>query len=530
MESQTSPVSVFRMGTVAYPEACRVQNALAQARACGTIEDVLLLLQHPPVITVGEGGGRGDILASAARLGSIGVQVLPSDRGGKATYHGPGQLVVYPILHLGSADLYDYLWRLEEVTIQVLDSFGLAAGRLEQHPGVWVGDDKIAAIGLAVEDGVTRHGLALNVAPEMKHFELLIPCGITDHGVTSMERELGWVPDLEQVADRFVQGFAPLFARRVEEREASALADIAGERQEQPSWLWRRHSVESSAAVSRMERLLDDLSLHTVCQEAACPNLPECFGRETATFMIMGDTCTRDCRFCCIQHGRPAALDPDEPERVAEAAVRLGLNHVVVTSVTRDDLSDGGAGHFAATIEALRGRLREATLEVLIPDFGGSCAALQTVLDARPDVLNHNVETVPRLYRRVRPQADYARSLALLAWARDSAPEIVTKSGLMLGLGERVTEVLRVLDDLRRAGCDLLTLGQYLQPTDRQLPVTRYVPPKEFDGYEKRARSKGFAGVAAGPLVRSSYHARSLYEGTCTSARRRGLATSVAST
>jgi lipoic acid synthetase len=223
--------------------------------------------------------------------------------------------------------------------------------------------------------------------------------------------------------------------------------------------------------------------------------------------MILGDTCTRGCRFCAVRRGRAAPLDPAEPERAAEAAARLGLDHVVLTSVTRDDLPDGGAGQFAATTRAVRRRLPGATVEVLIPDFRGSDAALGVVLEAGPDVLNHNVETVPRLYPRVRPQADYRRSLAVLARAKALQPGMVTKSGLMLGLGERAAEIVQVLHDLRRARCDLLTLGQYLPPTDDQLPVARYVPPEEFDGYRAKAEALGFRGVASGPLVRSSYRA-----------------------
>jgi lipoic acid synthetase len=226
--------------------------------------------------------------------------------------------------------------------------------------------------------------------------------------------------------------------------------------------------------------------------------------------MILGDKCTRGCRFCAVQHVRPDPPDAGEPQRVADTAARLGLNHVVITSVTRDDLSDGGAGQFARTIRALRRRLAGATIEVLIPDLGGAHAALEQVLEARPDVVNHNLETVPRLYSQVRPHADYRRSLAILAQTKALAPGIITKSGLMLGLGERTAEVLEVMRDLRQARCDLLTMGQYLQPTDRQVPVVRYLPPGEFAGYEAWARSLSFRGVAAGPLVRSSYHAESI--------------------
>jgi lipoic acid synthetase len=518
--SVVDSVRVFHLGTMEYEKARRLQEDIAVARARGAIGDVLLLLGHPPVITIGRGGGEEDILAPDALLRRAGVRVLLTDRGGRATYHGPGQLVAYPILEPPGGDLHRHVWRLEEVVIRVLDTYGLTGGRVAEHPGVWVEcpmqsgcpGKKIAAVGIAVRDGVTRHGLALNVSPNLAHFELLIPCGIANREVTSMARELGWVPDLTEVVERFVQAFGEVFECQPERSPGGVVRRLETPA-EQPHWLWRRVSVGAEAAVDRMENLLGGLQLHTVCQEAHCPNIAECFGRGTATFMILGDTCTRNCRFCAVSHGRPAPVDPEEPERVAEAATRLGLRHVVITSVTRDDLPNGGASQFAATVCAVRRRLPGATVEVLIPDLGGSRAALETVLASEPDVLNHNLETVPRLYPRVRPQAEYRRSLGVLACAKAHASKTVTKSGLMLGLGERTAEVLRVLYHLRRARCDLLTLGQYLQPTDRHLPVRRYVPPAEFGWYEDKCRALGFQGVAAGPLVRSSYHAEALWQG-----------------
>jgi lipoic acid synthetase len=511
-------LTVYQLGTLEYGAACRLQEDLAAARAREAVGDTLLLVQHPPVITVGRGGGWQDILAPAALLQREGVRVLPSDRGGRATYHGPGQLVAYPILKLPDDDPLAYLRRLEEVVIRVLAGYGLAAGRDEAHPGVWLNGNKIAAIGLAVRQGITHHGLALNVAPNMDHFRLLVPCGIVDHGVTSLAHELGRAVDLEAVSHQFVAAFGQVFGCQVAWAEPGTLPvyispnGTPGEEEaSQPRWLWRRASPESEAAVDRMGDLLNGLALHTVCQEARCPNLAECFGRGTATFLILGDRCTRGCRFCAVSHGRPAPLDPGEPQRVAEAAACLGLRHVVLTSVTRDDLPDGGAGHFAAAVRALRGRLPAATVEVLIPDLQGSDAALETVIRAGPDVLNHNVETVPRLYPTVRPGADYRRSLALLARAKALHPGLATKSGLMLGLGERTAEVIQVLHDLRDAGCDLLTLGQYLQPSDHELPIVRYVPPDEFAAYGDKARAMGFRGAAAGPLVRSSHRAEELW-------------------
>jgi len=253
--------------------------------------------------------------------------------------------------------------------------------------------------------------------------------------------------------------------------------------------------------------LVRALGLHTVCQEARCPNIGECWGHRTATFMLLGDTCTRNCSFCAVTHGRPLAVDAGEPRRVADAVRRLGLRHVVVTSVNRDDLPDGGAAHFAATAEAIRDELPECRIEVLVPDFQGDLAAVGTVVRAPIDVFNHNVETVPRLYRRVRPGARYERSLAVLAAARAAREGIFTKAGLMLGLGEEPRELVNVFGDLRTAGCDVLTLGQYLRPSADHLPVERYVPPEEFAHLRNAALALGFRHVEAGPLVRSSYHA-----------------------
>lgn len=249
------------------------------------------------------------------------------------------------------------------------------------------------------------------------------------------------------------------------------------------------------------------LDLHTVCEEAHCPNVAECWSHKTATFMLLGDVCTRNCGYCAVAHGRPLAVDPHEPERVAEGVARLGLQHVVVTSVDRDDLPDGGAAHFAATAHAIKRRLPTCAVEVLTPDFKGNLDALATVVDSPIDVFNHNTETVPRLYKRARPGGRYDRCLGLLAAAKARRPALRTKTGLMLGLGETRDEILAVLDDLRAVDCDILTLGQYLQPTRQHLPIERYLTPDEFRELGDQARARGFRHVESGPLVRSSYHA-----------------------
>ena len=274
-----------------------------------------------------------------------------------------------------------------------------------------------------------------------------------------------------------------------------------------PSWF--RQALPPAASGGRVKQLLGQLGLHTVCEGAKCPNRAACWHDSAAAFLILGNVCTRDCRFCAIPHeARPAPPDPGEPARLAEAAAAMGLRHVVVTSVTRDDLPDGGAAHFAATIREIRSRIPGAAVEVLIPDFQGDPAALATVLAAQPDILNHNLETVERLQPAVRPQADYARSLAVLRRAADAGAR--TKSGLMLGMGETEAEIRAALRDLRAAGVTLLTLGQYLAPSSAHHPVARFVPPAEFAGWRAEALALGFATVAAAPHVRSSYHADEL--------------------
>lgn len=271
---------------------------------------------------------------------------------------------------------------------------------------------------------------------------------------------------------------------------------------------WIRIRAGTGEEVQRVKQLLRERGLHSVCEEAACPNLAECFGHGTATFMILGDICTRRCPFCDVAHGRPAPPDPAEPEHLAETIALLGLRYVVITSVDRDDLRDGGAGHFAACIRALRTRSPALSIEILTPDFRGRIeTALDLLAADPPDVFNHNIETVPRLYRQARPGADYDQSLDLLARFRERVPGVPTKSGLMLGLGETLDEVREVLRDLRNHGCEMLTLGQYLQPSRDHLPVMRYVPPSEFDELAACARELGFTSIASAPLVRSSYHA-----------------------
>ena len=275
-----------------------------------------------------------------------------------------------------------------------------------------------------------------------------------------------------------------------------------------PPWARKKYNI---GELAKVKAELRGLGLHTVCESARCPNIGECFKKPTATFMVLGDTCTRACRFCAVGKGRPQPPEPDEPRNIAEAVRKLGLKHAVITSVTRDDLPDGGAGHFAAVIRLLRDEFPGLITEVLTPDFKGSEASLQTVIEAGPHIFNHNLETVPRLYKTVRPQEIYERSLAVLRKAKELAPKVYTKSGIMAGLGETEDEVLTVLHDLREAGCGLLTIGQYLRPMKENIEVAEYVLPEVFERYAEAARGMGFVSVASSPFVRSSYNAEEVF-------------------
>ena len=310
--------------------------------------------------------------------------------------------------------------------------------------------------------------------------------------------------------------------------DLSSAPQPEGERpkmQRKPDWI--RVKAPVSKGYQETRKLMRELNLHTVCEEAACPNIGECWTKKHATVMILGDTCTRACSFCNVKTGKPGALDPFEPENVAQSVAKLGLAHVVVTSVDRDDLADGGADHFARTITCIRQASPDTTIEVLVPDFQKKPGALEMVVEAKPDVFNHNMETVPRLYASVRPGARYFHSLRILAEVKEMDPSIFTKSGIMVGLGEQREEVLQIMDDLRSADVDFMTIGQYLQPTAKHHVLDRFVTPEEFAAYERNAYGKGFLMVSATPLTRSSYHAGDDFE-RLRAAREKRLATGTA--
>jgi lipoic acid synthetase len=495
-ETSTSRLQVLDWGLLPYGEALRLQEALVSERLAEISPDRLVVVEHPPVITIGRSGSSEDLRDPEEVLNRKGVLVFRVDRGGMATFHGPGQLVAYPILKLKIKDLHLYLKMLLDTVAEVLGGYGLKPEFKIGRPGVWTGAAKIASVGVSARKWVTYHGIALNVNTDLNGFDTINPCGNPDEKITSMERELGRSLDLADVKERFIETFCRVFGY-------PARPEVRRRPTERPSWLLL--PAPDVEAFDRMRVVLSRLRLGTVCVSADCPNQGECFGRGTATFMILGGICTRRCRFCSVDKGAPEPPDTGEPERVAEAVGLLRLKHAVITSVTRDDLPDGGAGHFACTIETIRKRCPGVSVEVLVPDFGGSLPALRQVCDARPDVFAHNVETVSRLYPLVRPKALYRRSLQILEYA--ARRDLVVKSGIMLGLGETECEIDETISDLVKTGCTCLTLGQYLPPSKDHLPSARYVSPQEFEMWAEIARCAGFKHVAAGPLVRSSYRA-----------------------
>ena len=505
------------LGRVRYRDAHALQHAL---HAGATRH--LLLMEHPPVFTLGV---RADLAHLLAEPQSVGAELVRTDRGGDITYHGPGQLVGYPILDVpsGPGAVPAHVHGVEQVVIDTLADFGLVAGRLEGYPGVWVdpaGPEprKIAAVGIRITRERSMHGFALNVDPDMAMFGHIVPCGIADRPVTSMAAE-GVRAGMREVVAALTSHAARRWGPQVDLAEAawtlpSVPARPTPGRPETPGAVavtdrkpaWLRVKADMGPDYRRIRSVMRTHDLVTVCEEAGCPNIFECWADGTATFMINGERCTRACGFCLVDTRRPFAPDPDEPKRVAEAAAGMGLAHVVVTAVARDDLADGGAAGFIGTIEAIR-RLRPgSSVEVLIPDCKGNPLALGAIFAARPDVLNHNLETVLRLQRAVRPSASYARSLAVLARAKEAG--LTTKSGIILGLGEIAEEVEQALFDMRAVGVDIVTMGQYLRPSAAHLPVARWWTPAEIDTLGDAARALGFAHVEASPLTRSSYHAR----------------------
>lgn len=547
------------LGRVAYQESLDLQRQLFT----NSSDDHLLLLEHEHVFT---GGPNTDLSNLLIEPTSIGATYEPTDRGGDITYHGPGQLTGYPILSLpgrrggGIAETRTYVAKVEDVLIAALAEVGLRdCGRIDRYPGVWVepnsaSPQKIAAIGVRLSRGRTMHGFALNVSTDLSWFDRIVPCGIRDFGVTSLQAQGLNVPMeamVKAVTQKAVEAWGthgydqanvvfrnpktnpislsgkhrtPNLAiedrpvtgqnretterrrRRLNEAGVSEGLSIT---QRKPSWMKAR--IDLNDGYRRVRSTLHPMNLATVCEEAGCPNIYECWGEGTATFMINGTRCTRACGFCLVDTRQPEPLDQQEPHRVAQAVATMGLSHVVITAVARDDLDDGGVSGFIETVKAIRSCSSGVTIETLIPDFGGQAQPLQALLDENPDVINHNMETVARLQRAVRPNAGYARSLTVLARAK--AHGSLTKSGLIVGLGESDDELSSALADLASLGTDIVTIGQYLRPTSAHLPVHRWVEPKTFKMWADKGREMGIRHVEASPLTRSSHKAAASIRG-----------------
>ena len=520
------------LGRITFAEANDFQRALLQSS-----DDYILVFEHPPTYTRGIRTLDEHFLVPPESLKAV---VIDADRGGDVTYHAPGQVVAWAIVTVADDPSAGkvHVTRLEDAVIATVRHFDPEGrlgrvDRLDGYPGVWADVDgvpaKIAAVGVRTERndlGLRRtlHGVALNVDIDMEGFKAIVPCGIADKPVASMrslgldvsaldvderlgvelERRLGGAATVARVerSAALVSAERPLLRRL---RKAGVDPDAGVPiHSRKPEWL--RIEAHMGEEYQSLRTLTEDLRLVTVCEEAGCPNIFECWSAVTATFMVNGERCTRACGFCLIDTRKPFALDPSEPERVAEAVVRLKLAHAVITCVARDDLADGGAGAIAATIRAIRERSPETNVEVLTSDLKGDAASLQLIIDAAPDVLNHNVETVARLQRAVRPSAGYLRSLTVLA--RSVRAGLTTKSGLMVGLGESADEVEEVLADMAAVGVSIATIGQYLRPTAEHLPVARWWEPQEFDDLAERGRRLGLKHVQSSPLTRSSYHAR----------------------
>ena len=545
MSNTSSSLHIRWLGRVPYREALALQSGLFEHG----VDQHLLLLEHPHVFTYGH---TADLTTNLrCEPVAVGAELVQVQRGGDITYHGPGQLVGYPILSLqakhgidGPADTRSYIYDVEQLIIDTLAQLGVHnAGRMGEFPGVWLDPNtdnarKICAIGVRVGSGSTdrrtMHGFALNVSTDMTFMrEHIVPCGIADYAVTSL---------LEEGIDVSMNDVVDIVARLAQSRwgsQHSTRADVAwkhspqdlsafsrGEGAGEPVRMikrleqagvtdglsisvrkpeWIRPHVQHTDEVLKTKRTLRDLNLVTVCEQAGCPNLSECWNDGTATFMVLGERCTRACGFCLIDTQKPLQPDADEPRRVAEAVQRMGLEFAVLTMVARDDLIDGGMQHVVDTVRAIRAMNVTTKVETLISDVKGT-DALDILIAERPDVFNHNIETVARLQRAVRPSAGYARSLSVLA--RGRAAGLTTKSGMIVGMGETRQEVEATLIDLASVGVQIVTIGQYLRPTTNHLPVARFVEPQEFDQYKAFGESLGMQHVQSSPLTRSSYHAK----------------------
>ena len=528
------------LGKLSYGEAYILQKGLHSATSLENSPfDYLLLLEHNNVVTIGRSGDINNLLVSKNILNENNIEFFETDRGGDITFHGDGQLIGYPIIRLDDPKkVVPFVRKIENVIIDTLAELSIEAFSKTDDTGVWTKEGKIASIGIKVSKWTTLHGFSLNISENTKGFDFINPCGSSDEHVVSIQqydetvsfkevteiisRKFVEIFKYEKVDKQFSQ-FTPRQLKKKKEFHIDQLVNNgvfnASENSvpitlnssvksepERPEWMKVKANLGKDYL--SLKSLIKEKRLNTVCEEASCPNIYECWSMGTATFMIMGDTCTRACGFCDVNTGKPCDLDMDEPYRVAESVKIMGLTHAVITSVNRDDLDDGGSAFFAKTIDEVRLENNQTSIEVLIPDFKGSKEAIDNIINANPEVLNHNLETVPRLQREIRTAASYGRSLALLQYAKESHFLGKTKTGLIVGMGEEFEEVIAVLKDLSRINIDIVTIGQYLRPTQRHRLIDRYVSEEEFEQYKTIGQELGIPHIESGPLVRSSYHAK----------------------
>ncbi|MGD0078019.1 MAG: lipoyl synthase [Sedimentisphaerales bacterium] len=480
-------------GLADYREMLELQQQLVEQRRRGEIGDTVLIVEHPPAITLGVRQSANKLLAERKKLTAKGIDVVEIRRGGGATAHNPGQIVFYPILNLQELRLgvSEYIRTLEQTGIELLEKLGVKSERRKGFPGLWVNDKKIASIGVRVSRQITHHGMAININNDLGIFDYIVPCGLEGVEMTSVLKETGKKQPMVDVKNHLSQLLTRYFAPRVRRL---------------PEWLKR--PMPTGGEYNKTSEIVNTLGLETICMSANCPNRGQCWSRGTATVLILGNICTRGCKFCSVAKGKPKPVDATEPARVAELAKKLNLHYLVITSVNRDDLADGGAGHFRDCIAEVRRRCPDVKFEILTPDFR-DCQreAIEILAEVQPFVFAHNVETVPGLYKKARAGGDYQRSLNLLRYAKESFGSIPTKSSIMLGLGENDEEVEQVLRDLRAVGCERLTIGQYLKPSKDSLEVVEYIRPEKFEWWKQKATELGFNWVISAPFARSSYFA-----------------------
>ncbi len=528
------------LGKLPYGEAYILQKGFHSATSQETSPfDYLLLLEHNNVVTIGRSGDINNLLVSKKILHEKNIEFYETDRGGDITFHGDGQLIGYPIIRLDDPKkVVPFVRKIENVIIDTLAELSIKAFSKTDDTGVWTKEGKIASIGIKVSKWTTLHGFSLNISENTNGFDFINPCGSSEEHVVSIQQydeTVSFKEVTEIISRKFVEifkyekvdkQFSQFTPRQLKKKKEFHIDQLVNKgvfnasknsvpitlnssvksEPERPEWMKVKANLGKDYL--SLKSLIKEKRLNTVCEEASCPNIYECWSMGTATFMIMGDTCTRACGFCDVNTGKPCDLDMDEPYRVAESVNIMGLTHAVITSVNRDDLDDGGSAFFAKTIDEVRLKNNETSIEVLIPDFKGSKDAIDNIINANPEVLNHNLETVPRLQREIRTAASYGRSLALLQYAKESHFLGKTKTGLIVGMGEEFEEVISVLKDLSRINIDIVTIGQYLRPTQRHRLIDRYISEEEFAQYKTIGQELGIPHIESGPLVRSSYHAK----------------------